>query len=113
MVGLKMNVVATMKRFFSMGGNIGTHMILIRRLIGRETSISIKTVSGIFHRNMSNRRVELGNTKNSLCRTFLEICFHGQILILVFLKPRTIIVCAHIAQELQDSFCIHYQNYEL
>ena len=71
-------------------------MTFIRRLVWRESCVSIKTINGILYSYMRNGRVELRNTSNSHRDTILEISPYGIILWTMLLKPRTVVVCCNI-----------------
>ena len=60
---------------------------------------------------MSHRRVERGDTHNSLLHTLFEVGTNGIVLVFMRLKPLTTIIGRQLFQVLQYSFCIHKYNF--
>ena len=111
MVGLQMQVVAAMECLLAMGGDISAKVGLIGRLIVGETRIAIEAIGAVLHREMSHRRVERGDTHNSLLHTLFEVGTNGIVLLFMRLKPLTTIIGRQLLQVLQYSFCIHKYNF--
>ena len=53
-----MDVVASMKRFLAVGGDICAEMTLVGRLVGREAGVAVKSVGHILDAEMGYRRIK-------------------------------------------------------
>jgi hypothetical protein len=107
MVWLQVQIIASTQGFLAFRIDIGTKVILIRRLVWRETRITIEAISTIFDLQMSNLGIKTYNTLQSLSNTTLELSPYNLIFRLVLLKPGTVIIGHHLAQELQYPLGIH------
>ena len=107
MARLQVKVIAAMQRLLAVSGNIGSKMVLIRRLVIGESRIAIKPVSAVFYRQMNNRGVEGDDAANGLLYTLFKIGTNSIILLLVVLKPRAVVILRQLAKVLQYPFCIH------
>ncbi len=89
-----------MQRLLAVSGDIGSKMVLIRRLVIGESRIAIKPVSAVFYRQMNDRGVEGDDAANSLLYTLLKIGTNSIVLLLVVLKPRAVVILRQLAQVL-------------
>ena len=71
-------------------------MTFIRRLVWRETGVTVETIDSILHRYMGDGRVELCDAGNSHRDAFLEVRPYGIIFRTMLLKPRAVVVRRHI-----------------
>ena len=107
MVWLKMQVVSTSKRLFAFGIDIGAEVVLVWRLVRRESSIAIKAIGTVLYLHMGNLRVECHNPLYGLLHTPFELSSYGLVFFFMRLKPLTVVVGHHLAQETQYSLLIH------
>ena len=107
MTWFQVQVIATMQCLLAMCRDIGTEVVFIGRLVVREPRVAIEPIRAVFHRQVTDRRVEGDDAANSLLYTLLKVCPNGIILLSMFLEPRAVVILRQLAQVLQNSFCIH------
>ena len=100
MARLQVKVIAAMQRLLAVSGDIGSKMVLIRRLVVGESRIAIKPVRAVFYRQMNNRGVEGDDAANGLLYTLFKIGTNSIVLLLVVLKPRAVVILRQLAQVL-------------
>ena len=104
---LQVQVVAPMQRLLTMGGYIGAQVVLVGRLIVRESRVAIKAVRAVLHRQVCYRRVKRGYLHDGLLHPLFKVRPDGVILLFMFQVPLPVIVFRQLAQVLQYSFCVH------
>ena len=107
MIGLEMQIVSTSKRLLAFGIDIGAEVVLVWRLIRRESSIAIKAIGTVLYLHMGNLRVERHNAVNSLLHALFKLGSYSLVFFFMRLKPLTVVVGHHLAQETQYSLLIH------
>ena len=59
---------------------------------------------------MGNLVIELGDGGDGLGNAFVEAFAHGFVFIAMSLKPLTVVVGSYLAEEIEDSFCLHFRR---
>ena len=92
MVGFQVNIVATPQRLLAFRIDIGTKVVLVRRLVGREAGIAIEAIRTVLHPLSTHRRVKTGNPLQRPSHGMLPFSPHLVIFSLIGLIPLTVIV---------------------
>ena len=74
MARLQMQVIAPVQRLLAVGSNVSPQVVLIGRLVIRESRVAIEAVGAVLHAQMGNRRVEPSNPSNRQLHAILKVC---------------------------------------
>ena len=97
MAWLQVEIVAAVQRLLAVGGNIGTEMVLIGRLVGREARVAVEAVGAVADGQMGYRGVETGYAPDGLGHALFKVCPHSQVFGLVGKIPLPIVVPGQLA----------------
>ena len=74
-------------------------MVLVGRLVGRETCVAVEAVGTVLHLHVGYLRVERHNPSQCLLHAPFKLCSDGLVFLLVFLEPLAVIVGHYLPQE--------------
>ena len=94
-----MQVVAASECLFAFGVDVGSEMVFVWRLVGRESGVAIESVGAVLDLYVGYFGIERHDAFDGLLYTPFELGTGGFVVTFVFLEPFAIVVGCHLSQE--------------